>query len=198
MIDKSLRKGTLQQCGPILAIRMTGGPDCLWLHMYLDSETWQMTCDSDIGSYAYRWGKNTSKSETFAEFCCRWMDDENWLLRKCIGERHVSKQFLREQAEKTLRDMVIDYNDGNEDFDEYDLDEMFRFASGYDSDAKAWALAIYAFTDTRMIDLPEEWYECIEEDYTPWQLRFAEICREIIVPLLKEIAAGERRLLDDA
>lgn len=195
MIDKSKRKATMRSAGAVFVIHMTGGPDCLWLNMYLDTEEWQMTCDSDIGSYAYHWGKRVSSGEDFIDFCCRWLGDEQWLLRKCIGERNVSKHFLREQAETALRDMVIECNDGDDDFDEYDLDEMLGFAAGYDSDPKAWALAIHAFADTRRIELPEEWYECIEEDYTPWQFRFAEICREIIVPLLKQHADGVRRLL---
>lgn len=195
MIDKSKRKATMRSVGTVFTIHMTGGPDCLWLNMYLDTEKRQMTCDSDIGFYAYHWGNGASSSEDFIDFCCRWLGDEKWLLRKCISERHVGKCFLREQSETALRDMVIEYNDGDDDFDEYVLDEMFSFAAGFDSDPKAWALAICTFADTWRIDLPEEWYECIEEDYTPWQRRFAEICREIIVPLLEQHTGGVRRLL---
>lgn len=187
MIDKSKRKATITECGQIIAIRMTGGPDCLWLNMYLDTESWLMVCDSDIGSYAYRWGKSASRTEGFLEFCCRWLENEEWLLRKCIGERNARKMFLREQAETALREKVIEYNSEDDDFDVYYLDEILDLASGYDSDAKAWALAISTFADARGIDLPEEWYECIEEDYTPWQIRFAEICREVIVPELEMI-----------
>ena len=53
MIDKSKRKATVEQNGNMVVVRMTGGPDCLWLNMYLDTVDWQMTCDSDIGFYAY-------------------------------------------------------------------------------------------------------------------------------------------------
>lgn len=187
MIDKSKRKATVTECGQVITIRMTGGPDCLWLNMYLDTESWLMVCDSDIGSYSYRWGKNASRAESFLEFCCNWLADEEWLLRKCIGEKNESKRFLLEQAESALREMVIEYNSGDDDFDEYYLDEMLSFASGYEESAKAWTLAIYTYADAHGIDLPEEWYECIEEDYTPWQQRFAEICNEVIVPELERI-----------
>ena len=191
MFDKTKRKAVMTKHGQMIVIRMSGGPDCLWLNMYLDTEEWQMTCDSDIGSYAYHWGKSASRTETFLEFCCRWLSDEHWLLRKCIGERHVSKLFLREQAENSLRAMITEYYDGDEDFDQDDLDDMFGFAAGYDSDPKAWALAVRTFADARDIDLPEEWYECIEDDYTPWQKRFAEICREVIVPELMKGGATD-------
>lgn len=184
MIDKTKRKATVTENGPIIAIRMTGGPDCLWLNMYLDTEKWQMTCDSDIGFYAYRWGKSASRTENFREFCCRWLSDEEWLLRKCIGERHVDKFFCREQAENSLREMVTEYYDGDEEFDIDDFDDALHCASGNDSTAREWALAVQLYMDNRNIELPDEWYTCIEEDYTPWQKRFAEICREVIVPEL--------------
>lgn len=58
MVDKSQRKATAEQHGDLVVIRMKGGPDCLWLNMYLDTKEKQMTCDSDIGFYAYHWGKN--------------------------------------------------------------------------------------------------------------------------------------------
>ena len=190
MIDKSKRKANAEQAGSGVVVRMTGGPDCLWLNMYLDTASWLMVCDSDIGSYAYRWGRSASRNETFLAFCCRWLSDADWLLRKCIGERHVSKEFLRDKAEAVLREMVIEYNAGDDDFDEDCLDDMMGFAAGYDSDPKAWALAIQTYADARGYDLPEEWYECIEEDYTPWQKRFAEICREVIVPELEMLCKG--------
>lgn len=33
MIDKSKRKATVEQAGSVVVVRMTGGPDCLWLNM---------------------------------------------------------------------------------------------------------------------------------------------------------------------
>ena len=62
MIDKSLRRAAAERCGDLIVIRMTGGADCLWLNMYLDEATGQMTCDSDVGGYAYHWGRHTDKS----------------------------------------------------------------------------------------------------------------------------------------
>lgn len=50
--------------GDIVAIRLTGGSACLWLNMYLDLKEWQMTCDSDIGSYAYRFAKPRDAGDT--------------------------------------------------------------------------------------------------------------------------------------
>ena len=50
MIDKSRWKTRVEKQGNIIAIYFTGGGECLWLNMYLDTEHWQMTCDSDIGA----------------------------------------------------------------------------------------------------------------------------------------------------
>ena len=70
MYDKSKWKTVVEKHGNIIAVHFTGGGECLWLNMYLDTEDWQMTCDSDIGAYAYRWGKPRNGSESFLSFCC--------------------------------------------------------------------------------------------------------------------------------
>lgn len=197
MIDKTMRKATVEHTRSMVIVRMTGGPDCLWLNMYLDVTDWIMTCTSDIGFYSYRWGKWASKTELFIEFCCRWLDDEHWLLRKCIDEQHVCKRFLRERAEAAVRQMVLEYNSDDEDFDPDALDDVLCEAAGYGEDAQAWGVALQNAAEYNHVDLPEEWYVCIEYDYTPFQKRFAEICREVIVPLLKQLVQGEYRLLED-
>lgn len=192
MIDKSLRKATAERCGSVVVIRMTGGPDCLWLNMYLDTDARQMTCDSDIGFYAYHWGRLAAAYTNFLNFCCNWLADENWLLRKCIGERHIDKGF---DLKKTEQNLLKAYKEENADEDDLDCDtywieEALLRASGFD-DADSWAAVLQASADNLGVDLPEEWYECIECDYTPWQKRFAEICREVIVPELEKLMNQE-------
>ena len=93
MIDKSLRKATAERFGDLIVVRMIGGGDCLWLNMYLDGDTGQMTCDSDIGSYAYHWGRGTPLYGNWTEFCCNWLSNSEWLLRKCCGERNAKMGF---------------------------------------------------------------------------------------------------------
>ena len=189
MIDKSKRKAIVERYGDMVVIRMTGGPDCLWLNMYLDTKDWQMTCDSDIGFYAYRWGSHTGgKAETFVEFCCRWLYDDEWLLRKCIGERHVEKRFDHEKTVENLRVMIQEDTDGE---DEDNLEYALETAGEHGDDRRAWAAAFAVAADHEMTYLPDEWYTCIEEDYSPWQKRFAEICREVIVPKLREVRVHE-------
>ena len=186
MIDKSKRVAAVEQHGTMIIVRMKGGPDCLWLNMYLDTADWQMTCDSDIGFYAYHWGQpGSAQNENFIEFCCRWLYDEEWLLRKCIGERHVEKRFDLEKTVENLRAMIHEETDGE---DEDNLEYALESAEGYSDDRKAWAAAFAIAADHEMTDLPDEWYVCIEEDYSPWQKRFAEICAEVIVPLLRKIS----------
>ena len=184
MIDRSKRAATGEQHGSLIVIRMTGGPDCLWLNMYLDIEKGQMTCDSDIGFYAYHWGRHIPKDESFLQFCCRWLADEEWLLRKCIDERHVEKRFDLEKTVENLRIMIHEDTDGE---DEDNLEYALETAEGYSEDRRAWTAAFYVAADREMAYLPDEWYECIEEDYSPWQKRFAEICREVIVPELERL-----------
>lgn len=194
MSAKAKRQVTMTMNGTVLAISVRGGGDCLWLHMYLDIDKWQMTCDSDVGHYAFYWGGMHTVRRDFIEFCIEWLAGENWLLRKCVGERHCQKDFLREQSEKTLRQMVIEYNEGDDDFDIENLDDMIAASTGYE-DAHTWAAIVNHEAYLHNIDLPEEWCDCIEEDYTPMQKRFAEICRETIVPELKRLKEFEKKMI---
>lgn len=181
--------------GTVLAIYIRGGSECLWMHMYLDIDKWQMTCDSDVGHYAFYWGHQFTRHRNFVEFCTEWLADENWLLRKCVGERHCQREFLRAQAEESLRKMVVEYSCGDEDFDIELINGILEEASGYEESSQTWALAVQMLADRQDFVLPEEWYECIEEDYTPMQKRFAEICRETIVPELKRLMEFEKKMI---
>ena len=91
--------------------------------------------------------------------------------------------------------MVIEYNCDDEDFDVDILNDILREASAYDESSQAWALAVQMLTERQDFCLPEEWYECIEADYTPRQKRFAEICRETIVPELKRMKEFEKKMI---
>lgn len=195
MIDKTLRKATAERHGPVVVVRYTGVCDCLWLNMYLDCEHRQMTCDSDIGFYAYHWGRGWGE-EDFISFCIRWFSSEEWLLRKCIGEQHVEKWFDRDASIENLRREFAEENGKDEDeidsetFDLLcDFDNVLDIAAGYDDHAR-FAVALSVAADERAVDLPDEWWSCLVEDYTPRQKRFAEICREVIVPELKRMMEG--------
>ena len=192
MIDKTLRKATAERHGSLVVIRMTGGPDCLWLNMYLDTQEKQMTCDSDIGFYAYHWGRHASMTSGFIDFCTHWLADDDWLLRKCIGERHVAKGFDYEQTRRKLLEAYECENTDEDapDCDTYYLEEALSRAAQFDN-PDAFAAVLQAEADSLGVDLPEEWYECMERDYTPWQKRFAGICREVIVPELRKLVMGD-------
>lgn len=185
MIDKSKRKATAERHGSMIVIHMTGGPDCLWLNMYLDAQDWQMTCDSDIGFYAYHWGAPRNSDRTFVDFCIEWLSDEHWLLRKCIGERHAELDF---DMEKTKQNLIREFiEDNGEDCDTEDFMDALEMADGYHRNADEWAAALNTACDRLRVDLPEEWWNCMVKDYSPWQRRFAEICREVIVPELMKL-----------
>lgn len=193
MIDKTLRKATAERHGNLVVIRMTGGPDCLWLNMYLDTQEKQMTCDSDIGFHAYHWGKRANMTYGFIEFCTHWLADDDWLLRKCIGERHVAKGF---DYEKTRQALIKAYKEETMDEDEPDCDTYYIEEAlsrcGQFDNPDTFAAVLQAEADSLGVDLPEEWWECIDRDYTPWQKRFAEICREVIVPELERIMKEDK------
>lgn len=188
MIYKNQRTASVEHAGSMVIVRMIGGPDCLWLNMYLDKNECQMTCDSDIGLYAYHWGRSNSMQKRFIEHCINWLSDENWLLRKCVGERHIDKGWDYTKTRQNLRNAYIEENtdEDDPDCDTYWFDEALSRASQFDN-VDAFAAVLQAEADSLGVDLPEEWYECIERDYTPWQKRFAEICREVIVPALKQL-----------
>ena len=190
MTNKILRDTTAERYGPVVIVRYTGGDDCLWLNMYLDCETWQMTCDSDIGSYSchwHRWG-STWDGEDFISFCIRWFSNEEWLLRKCIDDKNVPKEFNWDETVPNLRKVYDDIrNNWDEDYGVYcTFDEVLDVANGYDNKDQLIA-ALSVMADDRGLELPDEWWSCIVEDYTTQQKRFAEICREDIVPKLKEL-----------
>ena len=188
MIDKTLRKAKAERFGSLIVVRMTGGPDCLWLNMYLDGEKGQMTCDSDIGSYAYHWGRHIESGRSWTDFCCEWLSNEEWLLRKCCGNRGAETYFDVEASERELMKMFVEEN--GEDVDSVDMMEScLEIARGY-NDASQWAVALNVAAEDRRVDLPDEWWICMANDYTPWQKRFAEICREVIVPAI--IAMDEK------
>lgn len=186
MIDKSLRKATAERYGDLIVVRMTGGGDCLWLNMYLDGDAGQMTCDSDIGSYAYQWSNATE--DDWTDFWCKWLSNEKWLLRKCCGGKNEQKQFYQEETCKEIRELYIAEN--GEDCDTRSLDDVLDIANGYET-AKEWCVALNVASDERSVDLPDEWWACVCEGYTPWQKRFAEICREVIVPAIRKMDAKE-------
>lgn len=186
MYDKSKWKTKVEKHGNIIAVYFTGGGECLWLNMYLDMEDWQMTCDSDIGAYAYRWGKPRNGSESFLSFCCRWLYDDEWLLRKCVGEKN-RMEFCADHTAENLRDKVKEWY-GDKEYDQDALEEILEEASGYLDNSTAWFAAVGRMAEEQDFELPEEWYCCGVYDYSVWQKRFAEICAESIVPELEAYA----------
>lgn len=190
MIDKSLRKATAERYGDLIVVRMTGGDDCLWLNMYLDGDAGQMTCDSDIGSYAYQWGNNAK--DDWTDFWCKWLSNEGWLLRKCCGERNAEKDFDQDATLEELRLRMMEGKEDDENAQAY-VEYVLEAAADYDT-RREFAVALNVAADIQRVDLPDEWWDCVCEDYTPWQKRFAEICREVIVPAIRAI---EKEKSDD-
>lgn len=106
MINKSAFKAKVEKQGSIVAIRVTGDGSCLWLNMYLDTAECQMTCDSDIGSYAYHWGKESAKFD-FVNFCLCWLANEEWLLRKCVGKQGIPLSFWQKRFAEICREIIV-------------------------------------------------------------------------------------------
>lgn len=185
MINKNAFRAKVEKQGDIIVIRVAGDGSCLWLNMYLDCKDGQMTCDSDIGSYTYRWGRRCVAENDFLGFCIHWLANDDWLLRKCVGEQHVPLSFEYDETVKNLRQAYAEYW-GEEDFDDADINDAIDEAIGYNDEKDAWMVAFKSAANRLDVELPEQWYECVVEDYTPWQKRFAEICRKIIVPALRE------------
>lgn len=189
MTDKSLRKATAERYGNLIVVHMMGGGDCLWLNLYLDKATGQMTCDSDIGSYAYHWGRGTPLNGNWTEFCCNWLSNSEWLLRKCCGERNAEMGFDQDATLEELRLRMMEGKEDDENAQAY-VEYVLEAAANYDT-RREFAVALNVAADIQRVDLPEEWWDCLVERYTPWQLRFAEICREVIVPAIRKMDAKE-------
>ena len=73
---------------------------------------------------------------------------------------------------------------------QWEVERVLEAAGGYD-DRREFAAALNVAAVMRSFDLPDEWWNCLVERYTPWQKRFAEICREVIVPAIREMEAME-------
>lgn len=189
MTDKSLRKATAERYGNLIVVHMMGGGDCLWLNLYLDKATGQMTCDSDIGSYAYHWGRGTPLNGNWTEFCCNWLSNSEWLLRKCCGERNAEMGFDQDATLEELRLRMMEGKEDDENAQAY-VEYVLEAAANYDT-RREFAVALNVAADIQRVDLPEEWWDCLVERYAPWQLRFAEICREVIVPAIRKMDAKE-------
>lgn len=188
MTDESLRKAKAERHGNLIVVRMTGGEDCLWLNMYLDGDAGQMTCDSDIGSYAYHWGPEPNSFD-WTGFWCEWLANEEWLLRKCCGERNAEMGFDLDATLEALRLRMMEGKEDDENEQAY-VEYVLEVVADYDT-RREFAVALNVAADTQRVDLPEEWWDCIVERYTPWQLRFAEICREVIVPAIRKMDMKE-------
>lgn len=117
MTDKSLRKAKAERHGNLIVVHMTGGEDCLWLNMYLDEDAGQMTCDSDIGSYAYQCGNSTE--DDWTDFWCKWLSNEEWLLRKCCGERNAEMGFDQDATLEALRLRMMEGKEDDENEQAY-------------------------------------------------------------------------------
>lgn len=117
MTDKSLRKAKAERHGNLIVVHMTGGEDCLWLNMYLDGDAGQMTCDSDIGSYAYQCGNSTE--DDWTDFWCKWLSNEEWLLRKCCGERNAEMGFDQDATLEALRLRMMEGKEDDENEQAY-------------------------------------------------------------------------------
>lgn len=193
MIDKSLRKATAERLGDLIVVRMTGGGDCLWMNMYLDGVTGQMVCDSDIGNYSYNWGMGRSLDGTknWTGFVCDWLSQDEWLLHRCIGASHKNLQFCQYESEKELRRIFRADNKDEPDIElkMQDLEDVIAAANvwGSGKNSDMWSTTIEIAADEMSVELPDTWHDCIIEDYTAWQKRFAEICREVIVPAIRRL-----------
>lgn len=189
MINKNAFHAKVKEQGNVVVIYIAGDGSCLWLNMYLDCDDCQMTCDSDVGFYAYHWGHQCNTGKDFIQFCTRWLANENWLLRKCIGEQNVPMKFEYDATVKSLRQAYAECC-GGEELYTTDLEDALNEAVSYSDDKETWMTALQIAADRRYIALPAEWWECVSQDYTPRQKRFAEICREIIAPALREWLDG--------
>lgn len=188
MIDKSNFHCAVKKNGDVIAIRVTGDGSCLWLNMYLDLSDGQMTCDSDVGFYAYRVGRvfDTDKGAIVA--FCNWLKNRNWLLRKCVNERCCPRDF---DYDATIENLRKDYKNWNNSEGLTDFETAVCESSPYSDDKTAWETAFQIFRESNSVELHDEWWECIVERYTPRQERFAEICREVIVQELRKFVKGE-------
>ena len=84
-----------------------------------------------------------------------------------------------------MRQGYAEWHDG-EDLDTIHFEDALDEAYAY-YDKGAWFAAFQIAADANGVELPDDWWDCIREEHTPWQKRFAEICREVIVPEIRKV-----------
>ena len=184
MIDRSLYKATAKRCGDVIVVHVVSRSECAWLNMYLDDAVGQMSCDSSIGHYAYQWRDSSKDSKkNWTDFWCKWLSDEEWLLLRCCGKSTVKKAFDVDTSIKNLRNAFAVLHGGDDCLLER-FEDVLDAGAGYITSAE-FVAALRTAADDRQINLPGAWWDCLVEDYTRRQRRFAEICREVIVPAIR-------------
>lgn len=103
---------------------------------------------------------------------------------------HRPKAFNAEKSVYALRDIAAEA--GEDEEYQIKLDDIIDEAYAYASDKDAWAAAINLGADYYGIDLPCEWWECLVEEYTPRQRRFARLCSDVIAPELRRMLREDR------
>lgn len=132
MTDFSITKGTAE----VFYIRPTGGFG--WGIFFLDETTGTLSCVSDYGDYAYRWGNNHGR-KSFKDFLAREGRDRHYFLKKlagqsCIEYKHdetvqnwkksLIEERKREYCSKDDARHVWDLIDGLEDNGALAVNEM--------------------------------------------------------------------------
>lgn len=159
---------------------------CLWARFNLDLKNYSMTIESDCGSFSHGWVP-TPDSESFLQLCARF----NWeyLLGKISSQSVIDDkatfQNVKELMEELDDDVFYEMSDA-------DLDEIESACSGHRDDTAAWlaindALSEHGYEG----DIGYEVACCIEKGYPAGAKKIAEVYRDHIQPVVRQLAKEE-------
>lgn len=159
-----------------------GDPDygsCLWARFTFNLDRYELSINSDCGSYGYKWCE-TPSAESFLHLMARC--DKYYILDKIYGEPKV---FDYEATKKAIYESY-----GEDEDDKAILDEIFEEIEASFGEPNSSDVFVMAFEDAESPDHEfPEYYEDIKYTYPANARKICEVfevIREKIREILKE------------
>lgn len=158
---------------------------CMWARFYFDTENYNLSIESDCGTYGYGWCP-TPNTESFLKLCSRINAD--YLLEKLSDRSKIDNEKTFENIKNMLTDLErIEVCK----LEEYTWEEIESACNDYDDHAIVEQVT-KALEGTPIYVCVEEYalYESIEKDYPANAKKIVQVFAEHIKPKIKEMLKG--------
>lgn len=158
---------------------------CLWARFNFELKNYTLTIESDCGSYSHGWVR-TPDSETFLQLCARF----NWeyllgkISRMTVIDGEATFQKVKELMEQLDEDALGA-------IDEYGMEEIECSFYNLPDETAAYMAICDILSENGFphdYDYCAEVVCCIEKDYPADAKTIAQIYRDYIQPVVRELA----------